>query len=319
MDNKLIHGDCLESIKKLSDKSINLICIDPPYNIGKDDWDDLGFAKKGYNGATESSSNDEYFSWMGSLFKESERILKDNGSFFVFHNDFRSLAKLDEKIQENTSLVFRQMIVWNKRFEGSPNKGFLDGFIVRSGLSNWNKMAEYILFYTFNNSWKLKEERIKRGVKQTTISQEILSKNGKQTGWYSNIETGKNFPTEETIVPIKKHLDLDIEDIVPKFNDQKLHHSVWNYGPDTNKLGHVTPKPVDLIKNIILHTTDENDVVLDYFGGSGTTAIAATQLNRKFILIEKEQEYVDLIKSRLQDECSLTKDDYEVFNGETNV
>jgi site-specific DNA-methyltransferase (adenine-specific) len=313
VESQLIQGDCLEKLKNIPDKSVNLVCIDPPYNIGKDSWDDIGFSKKGYGGAVESVSGEEYFTWMGETLKEVQRVLKDNGSFFMFHNDFRSMARLDQKVQENTSLVFRQMITWNKRFDGSPNKGFLDGFIVRSGLSNWNKMAEYILFYTFNNSWKLKAEREKRGVKQTTISKEILSKNGKQTGWYSNIETGKNFPTEETIVPIKKYLDLDIEDLVPKFNDQKTHHSVWNYGPDLKKIGHITPKPIELMKNIIIHTTDENDVVLDFFGGSGTTAVAASLLNRKFILIEREEEYINLSKKRLLEEAGVDENNYDLI------
>ena len=46
------------------------------------------------------------------------------------------------------------MIVWNKRFEGSKKKGFLDGYVVKKDMHNWNKMAEYILFYTFDNSYK---------------------------------------------------------------------------------------------------------------------------------------------------------------------
>ena len=227
--NKVICGDALQALESLPNKSINLVCIDPPYNIGKDEWDDYGFAKKGYGGAVETASNNYYFEWMGQIIKEVERVLKDNGSFFIFHNDFRSMGKIDNEVQERTSLVFRQFLVWNKRFEGSSKKGFLDGYIVRGGLTNWNKMAEYILFYTFNNSWKLKEERLKRNIKQTTISKEILSKTGKMTGWYSNLETGKNYPTEETIKPITKHLGLGLEDLVPKFNNQRTDHSVWNF------------------------------------------------------------------------------------------
>jgi len=111
------------------------------------------------------------------------------------------------------------------------------------------------------------------------------------TGWYSNIETGKNYPTEDTIKPITKYLGLKMEDIVPKFNNQRTHHSVWNYEFDGKKLGHITPKPVDLLKNIVMHCTDPGDIVLDCFGGSGSTAIACMQTDRKYILIEKEEKY----------------------------
>jgi site-specific DNA-methyltransferase (adenine-specific) len=161
-------------------------------------------------------------------------------------------------------------------------------------------MVEYMLFYTRKDlHTKLKEERLKRGVKSSEISAEILSKNGNLTGWYSNIETGKNYPTEDTIKPITKYLGLKMEDIVPKFNNQRTHHSVWNYEFDAKKMGHITPKPVDLLKNIILHCTDPGDVVLDCFGGSGSTAIACMETDRKYILIEKEQQYIDIINTRI--------------------
>ena len=102
------------------------------------------------------------------------------------------------------------------------------------------------------------------------------------------------------IKPITKHLGLTIDDIVPKFRNQKKHHSVWNYDLDAKKIGHITPKPVELIENIILHTTDENDVVLDCFAGSGSTAIACKNLNRNFIMIEREKKYCDIIKKRIK-------------------
>ena len=281
--NQVILGDSLVELDRIEDKSINLICIDPPYNIGKDEWD----------------YREDYYEFMNNIFIKLESKLKDNGSFFFFHNDFRMMAELDRLVQKNTSFVFRNFIVWNKRFDGSPKKGFLDGFIVRGGLNSFNKMAEYMMFYTFDNSWKLKEERTKRNVVQMTMGEEILSRTGGLTGWYSNIEMGKNYPTEETIKPITKHLGLTIDDIVPKFRNQKKHHSVWNYDLDAKKVGHITPKPVGLIENIILHTTDENDVVLDCFAGAGSTAVACKNLNRNFIMIEREKKYCDIIKKRL--------------------
>ena len=44
----IIHGDCLVELQKLEDKSADLILIDPPYNIGKEDWDNFGYTKKGF-------------------------------------------------------------------------------------------------------------------------------------------------------------------------------------------------------------------------------------------------------------------------------
>ena len=299
MKDKILLGDCLERLDDVPDRSVTLVCIDPPYNINKDKWDELGHSRKGYGGNRENSTDDSYYDWMGQVFAKLSTKIKRNGSLFFFHNDFRMMAQLDNRVSSETDLIFRQFIVWNKRFDDSPKKGFLDGFIVREGLTNFNKMAEYMLFYTFNNSNLLKETRLKLGIKQTTISKEILSKTGMPTGWYSNIETGKNFPTPETIKPITKHLGITMDDLVPKFNNLKTHHSVWNYDLDSKKMGHLTPKPVALLENIIEHTTDEGDIVLDCFLGSGSTAIACINTNRRYIGIEKEKKYYEMSLERI--------------------
>ncbi len=281
---KLLQGDCLKALAQVPDKSIQLVCIDPPYNIGKDSWDKI----------------DNYVDWLLSVIKILETKLRDNGSFFMFHNEMETISELMVAIKKQTRFVYKQMIVWNKRFEGSKKKGFMDGYVVKKDMHNWNKMAEYILFYTFENSHKLKEARKELKVTQMTISKEILSKTGGLTGWYSNLETGKNMPTRETIKPIEKHLKLKYEDIVPKFNNQKTHHSVWNYDMAKRCAVHITPKPMDLIINIIKHTTDENDIVLDCFAGSGTMGYACLQTKRKCVLIEKEEKYCNYIKEKLE-------------------
>ena len=95
-----------------------------------------------------------------------------------------------------------------------------------------------------------------------------------------------------------------MQDLVHTFNNQKLHHSVWNY-EITEKTIHPTQKPLDLIKNIILHSSNEGDLVLDYCAGSGTTGVACINLNRNYILIEKEPKYVNIIRERLKQITNL--------------
>jgi site-specific DNA-methyltransferase (adenine-specific) len=274
----------MEGLDKVKDKSVQLVCIDPPYNIGKDDWDKI----------------DNYIDWLTEIIQKLEIKLKDNGSFFIFHNDMEQIAELLISIKKNTRLKFRQMIVWNKRFDDSPRKGFLDGYVVKNDLHNWNKMAEYILFFTFDNYEKILKARKEKKLNQLVISEEIKSKTGGITGWYSNIEGGKNLPTRETIKPITKHLGLTYDDIVPKFNNLKTHHSVWNYDLAKRNNVHITPKPIDLLKNIILHTTDENDIVLDCFAGSGSIGSACKETKRQCIMIEKEEKYIEFIKKNLK-------------------
>ena len=296
--NILAQGDCIVELKKLEAKCADLILIDPPYNIGKDDWDNFGITKKGYQ--PKPYSGECYYDWMEEVFIQLNRVMKDSGSFWFFHNDFRMMGELDRRIQQSTDLEYRNFIVWNKLFKGCKQEGFLKGFVQVEGLRKFQKIAEYMLFYTRKDlHLKLREERLKREVKSSQISAEILSKTGKLTGWYSNIETGKNYPTKDTIKPITKYLGITMDDIVPKFYNKRTHHSVWDYNFDSEKMGHITPKPIDLLENIILHCTDPDDVVLDCFGGSGSTAIAAMRTGRKYILIEKNPEYVSIAQDRI--------------------
>tara|TARA_B100001996_G_scaffold373712_1_gene351489 strand:+ start:1536 stop:2414 length:879 start_codon:yes stop_codon:yes gene_type:complete len=281
---KLIEGDCMEKLEEVENGSVQLVCIDPPYNIGKDTWDTIP----------------NYVEWLTNVVMKLETKLKRCGSMLIFHNDIETMAELMISFKKNTKLKLKQMITWNKRFEGSSKKGYLDGFVVKEEAHMFTKMCEYILFYTFDNTELLKQTRKSKKVSQMTISKEIKSKTGGMTGWYSNIETGKNYPTRETMKPITKHLGLEYEDIVPKFNNQKTHHSVWNFDMAKRNDTHITPKPVDLLENIIVHLSDENDTVLDCFGGSGSLGLAALKCKRNAILIEKESRYCDFIKKQLK-------------------
>ena len=64
---------------------------------------------------------------------------------------------------------------------------------------------------------------------------------------------------------------------------------------------HPTQKPLELLTRILLSTTNENDLVLDPFNGSGTTGVACAINNRKYIGIELEEEYIKLAKKRIND------------------
>ena len=95
--NKIYNEDCLgdKGMCLIPDKTLDLVVIDPPYNIGKAHWDKIK----------------NYGEFMGRVFKETERVLKDNGSFYWFHNDMEVIAELMLWLKQNTRFVFKQMIV----------------------------------------------------------------------------------------------------------------------------------------------------------------------------------------------------------------
>ena len=90
-------------------------------------------------------------------------------------------------------------------------------------------------------------------------------------------------------------------DFIKKPNTQM--RSVWAIGTPKKSektFGkHPTQKPLDLLERIILASTNEGDLILDPFMGSGTTGVAALKLGRKFVGIEKEKEFIELAEKRL--------------------
>lgn len=94
-------------------------------------------------------------------------------------------------------------------------------------------------------------------------------------------------------------------DLMKQLNGNKQMKDVWTTSltkPSEKKQGkHPTQKPLELLERIILASTNENDIILDPFCGSGTTGIAAIKLNRKFIGIDSEKEYLDLSIRRFQE------------------
>lgn len=90
-----------------------------------------------------------------------------------------------------------------------------------------------------------------------------------------------------------------------KFFNGKRIADVWYFDKIANqKLIHQNQKPISLLKQCIEKHSNENDVVLDCFMGSGSTGVACKELNRRFIGIELEEKYFDIAKNRIKEtEC----------------
>lgn len=315
--NKIHQGDCLERLKDINDNSVDLVLIDPPYNIGKDEWDKV----------------DNYIEWFGTCIKETQRVLKDNGSFYFFHNQFTTMSKIQLWIEKNTNFIFKSLITWEKY---QTNKQYY-GRNVLMGVNkickrNYFPMSEYCLFYTFEDlSFQnnivplevfkpirdyLKEERKKAkdiGFSSDDFRKLMGLKLGGGLRYFG--DTAWIFPNKEHYISFQKtgffkksyaELNKQYETLRKKYEESRYTFNfvrtdittTWLY-PPAKKDGHLTPKPIKIIKDIILHSSNEGDLVLDFFIGSGTTAVACKELGRNFIGIEKEQKYVDIGNSRL--------------------
>lgn len=320
---RLYCGDCLEITPQLTEKAA-LICIDPPYNINKDSWDKIP----------------DYQAWMGKVFLECQRLLKDNGSFYWFHNKMPVIARLMGWIEENTDFIFKKFIVWDKwnnnKFQmGNGLQGAFYKIIHNPALRNYPQMAEYCLFYTFQDETGLSKIqgdcvypireylrkeilRAKRKIVFKEINQILGTADnggGVASACLSEKKTIPAVITKEHYLKLRAWLNQDnsgeylrreYEELRYTFHQFNNQTSIWSYHIPSGKerVNHPTQKPVALIENIIKHSSNPGDLVEDYFGGIGTTAVACENLKRKWILIEKSERYCEIGARRIEEVSS---------------
>ena len=241
---ELIQGDCLELMKHIPDKSIDMILADLPYGTTACKWDTIIPFEP--------------------LWEQYKRIIKDNGAIVL-----TASQPFTSALVMSNPKMFKVAIVWNKKKAGNFVQGNIQPLKIHE---------DVLIFYskqpTYNPQKTLldKPQKVRNGAKNRQDRKEAGGFGG--TVIYSDkFEADKKLPT--TIVEISKD----------------------NYGKN---VFHPTQKPVALFEYLIKTYTNEGDLVLDNVAGSGTTGVACQNLNRDFILIEKEPEYVEIIKQRLR-------------------
>lgn len=301
------HGDSFEAIKIIPDHTISLILTDPPYHSTK---------KENITNDTAFESDEDFLAWMETYSSEWKRILRPNGSLFLFCSSAMS-ARLEVMLSKQFNVLSH--VVWTK-----PNDPGFDGWkgkMKKESLRQWYAHSERILFAepavdgNLKRSWFgnfLREKRIQSGLSMHQLTA-LVGAHGKVNhgGAVSNWEAGRNIPSREQYQKISdaliskgKVLQMPYyEDVIRPFevNASVEFTDVWDFNSVRPYKGkHPAEKPIDMLEHCILSSTFENDIVLDCFAGSGSTAIAALNLNRKSISLEIEIEWIEIIKQRLE-------------------
>jgi site-specific DNA-methyltransferase (adenine-specific) len=276
--NKIIHGDCRVQLKELDNNSIDLIYFDPPFFTQKTHSLKTRDNSKQYEFDDKFSSKDEYIELIENVLSECKRVLKDTGSVFLHCDKTAShhiRAVLDNVFGTDN---FQSEIVWSYKRWSNSKKGLLNAH-------------QIIFFYTKTKDFKF--NTIYTNYSATTNIDQILQErerdeNGKSV--YKKDENGNVIIGKE-----KKGVPLsDVWDI-PYLNPKAK-----------ERTGYPTQKPVLLLNQIISIASDEGDIVLDPFCGSGTTCVSAKHLKRNFIGIDKSIDAVNLAVSRI-DEMVITE------------
>lgn len=249
-ENKVIFGDTFEKLKRLPDCFVDLLVVDPPYNLTKE-----------YDGTKFNRTNDnEYLKWLDEWVRELPRIMKPNGTLY-FCGDWKTSPLYYQILGKY--FCIKNRITWERE------KG-------RGSDKNWKNNIEDIYFCTMSDKDYVFNIDLVKVKKKVIAPYKDVEGNAKD--WF--MENGEKFRFTH---PANVWTDITVP--------------YWSMPENTE---HPTQKPEKLIAKLILASSNEGDMVFDPFLGSGTTAVVAKKLNRRFCGIEREEGYCLLAAKRLK-------------------
>jgi adenine-specific DNA-methyltransferase len=293
-------GNSLAVIESLPDASISLIVTDPPYHSTK---------KANVAGDRDFAKDEEYLDWIESYGREWHRVLRPNGSLYIFCS-----TEMSAQMEARIGCFLRPLshLTWTK-----PNDPGFDGWkgkMQKEALRRWYPHSERILFFEQAVDGHvrrsplglfLRRVREEAGLSGHQLT-EAVGAYGRVNhgGAVSNWETGRNIPSRSQYYKIVEALEgtgkvtglPPYEDIVRPFSVSRdiAFTDVWDFPSVRPYRGkHPAEKPVDLIAHIIKTSSYEGDIVLDCFAGSGATIEAALRLNRRVVGIELDSRWVE--------------------------
>lgn len=272
--NYILFGDVRDKIKDIPDKSIQMCVTSPPY------YDLRNYEKNSKQIGLEKNP-DLYISELVNVFAEVHRVLKDDGTLWInigntYLKKHKQLALIPHKLiieLQNWGWIVRQDIIWHK-----PNP------MPESIKDRFTKSHEYIFFLSKKPFYKFNQilEPVKRGTPKAERDYKKM-KAGRLT--YKGLR-------EKT----KKHLNQSF--VAGNVEKGKNKRSVWKITTTAYKKSHFATFPIKLVETCIKAGSDQEDVILDCFMGSGTTAMVAQNLLRKWIGIELNKDYKVLIDEK---------------------
>ena len=299
---KLINDNCLNSSDLILDGSVDLLLTDPPYNISTNGanpiWKDpvTGEDKntihnqkfsENFEQKWDDVSHSEFLNLMKQWSKLWFKKLRKGGSFAIFISD-KYVSHLWH-IMENEGFEPKRIWTWKKPAAVPFNRNVMPV----SG-------CEYVLWgikpggkRTFHSNTE-KHSIIDRYAVADKVSSILykLTKDNYGTATLDTIFTEALKEAKQSI-DSRKFINNIVEVVVPNT-------ITYSGGLGKNKI-HPTQKPVEILEYFIELLSNENDLILDTFAGSGSTGVASKNKNRDFILIEQDKKMFDKMSERINE------------------
>jgi len=257
-ESEIINDDLLNVLPTLNDNEAQIVIADPPYNIGKD-----------FGNKSDKQPMDEYLKWCDEWINGCLRVLKPNGTMFIYG------------FSENLALILscvpyevnRRWIVWHYTNKTTPSLNF------------WQRTHESVLVL-----WKTDKVFHRDAVREPYTDTFINNAAGKER----KATVGRFSKGDKTTV-YKAHPDGALpRDVI------KIPALAGGAGKN-ERVNHPTQKPLKLCDKLIKSCMQdpEEGYVFVPFAGSGSECVAAKELGLKYVGVEINSEYCDLIKNRM--------------------
>ncbi len=275
--NRLLWGDkkdVLAALLPTFASSIDLIYVDPPFMTGKTFNSGSHLAYKDL----WNNDLDNYLQWLYETFLQLHTLLTPTGSLYV-HLDWRAthyakllLDEIFRKQATDAGAGFKNEIIWHYQSGGRSQR-------------HYARKHDTILLYTRSSQYCFHSERVgeRRGTQKRNHMRKEVGQDGKIT--WSIRSAGRVYTYDEDTLMALSDVWSDISHLHQK---------------DPERTGYATQKPGALLERIILASSEEGDLVLDCFCGSGVTPVVAERAGRRWIASDKSELAITTTSQRLQ-------------------
>lgn len=262
--DRIIYGDCENILKEFPDNSIDLIFTSPPYADQRD-------------GTYSGVKPDDYVDWFLPKSKQFLRVLKPSGTFILNIKERVVNGERHTYVIELIINMRKQGWLWTEEFIWHKKNSY-PGKWPNRFRDNWERLIQFNKQKKFN----IYQEAVMVPVGEW--AKERLSKLSETDKTRDESKVGSGFGKNVSNW-------VGREKVYPT--------NVIHMATECSNKNHSATFPVDLPSWFIKLFTKEDDIVLDPFIGSGTTAVAAMELNRRYIGIDNNIEYIEMAKKRI--------------------